>query len=240
MKVGTDGVLLGAWADVTDTRRILDIGCGSGLIALMAAQRAPLAQVDGVEIDEAAAADARLNASQSPFAPRVRIFCADILTWNGLSDGEPPAERTEGRLHYDCLLSNPPYHEEDLLPPSLQRAAARHTAGGGLTFPALLRSAVRLLDTDSPASRLCLVLPAPALRSFLPLAAVHGLVPVRRTDVVTRPGKPPKRVLLEFRFPAFVASLSGTFTQQTDELVLVAPDGSRSAAYSELCRDFYL
>ena len=77
MKVGTDGVLLGAWADLSETTRILDLGCGSGLIALMAAQRNPQALVKGVEIDEAAAADAQANVAASPFHERVQITSAD-------------------------------------------------------------------------------------------------------------------------------------------------------------------
>ena len=79
MKVGTDGVLLGAWATVAGARRILDVGCGSGLIALMAAQRAGEAQVVGVEIDGGAAADARCNVAASPFADRVEVVEADVL-----------------------------------------------------------------------------------------------------------------------------------------------------------------
>ncbi|MFR1987405.1 MAG: tRNA1(Val) (adenine(37)-N6)-methyltransferase [Prevotellamassilia sp.] len=122
MKVGTDGVLLGAWADLSETTRILDLGCGSGLIALMAAQRNPQALVKGVEIDEAAAADAQANVAASPFHERVQITCADALTLSAPS------------FEADCILSNPPYHEEELLPPEAQRAAARHTGGGGLTL----------------------------------------------------------------------------------------------------------
>ena len=83
MKVGTDAVLLGAWADVEDSQRILDVGCGSGVVTLMAAQRAPHAVVTGVELDEAAAADAAANARRSPFAERVDIVCADILRLGG-------------------------------------------------------------------------------------------------------------------------------------------------------------
>lgn len=220
MKVGTDGVLLGAWADLTDCQRILDLGCGSGLIALMAAQRNPQALITGVEIDEVAASDALLNVQNSPFASRIAIRCQDATQ----------LAATEGR--YDCILSNPPYHQEELLPPSAARAAARHTAGGGLTFSALLRTVCNLLDDSNQNARFSLILPAPALNKFKTLATIHGLHLTRCTQVVTRPGKPCKRVLLEFCLHKS--------TPANDELILTAPDGGRSAAYSLLCNDFYL
>lgn len=256
MKVGTDGVLLGAWTDVADVRRILDIGCGSGLIALMLAQRAAGARVDGVEIDADAAADALANVEASPFHDRVRIICGDVLKMAGgpwpspcgkslFTGGLQPYlheapkylcapqqfPRVPQRM-FDCIVANPPYHEEVLLPPSRRRAAARHTAGGGLTFAALLQAARQLLDADSPAARFCVILPATAVARFIPAAAVYGFNLARRTNVVTRPGKPCKRVLLDFRLQAQ--------PPVTDELVLVAPDGSRSTQYAELCREFYL
>ena len=220
MKVGTDGVLLGAWADVEGCRHITDIGCGSGLIALMAAQRAPNAWVTGVEIDPEAARDAMANVAASPFAHHTEIVLADVCRYAATA---PKA---------DCLLSNPPYHEEDLLPPGMARATARHTSGGGMGFEALLRAVCQLLEPNNPHARFSLILPTQALARFLPLAAVHGLYVTRRTDVVTRPGKPPKRTLLELRpHPA---------PMRHDELVLVGDDGGRSEAYANLCRDFYL
>lgn len=222
MKVGTDGVLLGAWAALHESTNLLDIGTGSGLIALMLAQRNAQAHVTGIELDEAAAADARQNVAASPFASRINIVCGNVLTYPDAAGGAV----------FDHIVSNPPYHEEELLPPSARRAAARHTSGGGLTFAALLRTAAHVI-VPGPQSRFSVILPSPALPTFLPLAAVHGFYLARQTNVVTRPGKPCKRVLLEFR-------LQPTPTAQTDELVLVADDGGRSAAYSALCADFYL
>ncbi|MGM9689141.1 MAG: tRNA1(Val) (adenine(37)-N6)-methyltransferase [Alloprevotella sp.] len=220
MKVGTDAVLLGAWADLQGCRRILDVGCGSGVIALMAAQRAPEAQITGVEIDGAATRDAEQNAEASPFADRIRMVHDDITRF---------AQRG---LRFDCILSNPPYHQEDLLPPLAARAAARHTGGGGLCFEALLQAASSLLDGTCPAARFALVLPTAALPHFLPLAAVYGFNVARRTQVITRPGKPCKRTLLELRLLPVPTVC--------DELVLVGDDGGRSEAYASLCRDFYL
>ncbi|MGM9693699.1 MAG: tRNA1(Val) (adenine(37)-N6)-methyltransferase [Alloprevotella sp.] len=242
MKVGTDAVLLGAWADVEGCRRILDVGCGSGVVTLMAAQRAVRATVTGVEIDEAAAADAQANARRSPFAERVDIVCADILKLAVPAEDEcfEKEENAKKTGRFDCILSNPPYHEEDLLPPLASRAAARHTSGGGLTFEALLRAVSRLLaSSPSPECaegtaepRFCVILPAAAAKRFTTLAAVHGLWAERRTEVVTRLGKQPKRILLRF------SRRHGACEEDT--LELLRSDGKRSLAYDRLCRDFYL
>ena len=222
MKVGTDGVLLGAWAHVKEAKHILDIGCGSGLVTLMAAQRNAMAQVTGIEIDTAAANDAEMNAQASPFKERVEILQADVLQI---------AEHCHYK-HYDCILSNPPYHEEDLLPPTTTRAQARHTAGGGLTFAALLRAVSLLIDTEAPNASFSVILPTPSVSKFTTLATLHNLHLTRRTDVVTRKGKPCKRVLLEFK------------TQSTtcihNEIELLGNGTERSTDYQALCADFYL
>lgn len=225
MKVGTDSVLLGAWATAgAQPMHWLDMGCGSGLLSLMLAQRAPKSHVTGVEIDTAAAADAQANAKASPFAERVEIVCADVLNY----------ARTHPHA-FDAICTNPPYHEESLLPPSSARAAARHTAGGGLTFSALLEAAKLLLKDGTPGPCLSLVLPSSASAHFQALAAAYGFVPYRLTEVVTRPQKPCKRVLLEF-----TRSESAAPFVQRSTLVLLATDGARSEAYEALCKDFYL
>ncbi len=219
MKVGTDGVLLGAWARVEEAKRILDLGCGSGLIALMLAQRATQAEVTGVEIDEAAASDALHNVQQSPFGQRIQVVQCNALQY-------VPA------LPFDLIVSNPPYFEEDLLPPSAHRAQARHTAGGGLTFEALLHCVMRLLDGNNPDARFAVVLPTTAESRFVNLAQWHVLHLLRQTRVVTRPQKPCKRVLLEFGVK------EGGL--QSNVLSLIADDGSRSEQYDALCGDYYL
>ena len=215
MKVGTDGVLLGAWASVGAAGRILDIGCGSGLVALMAAQRSR-GRVVGVEIDEASARQASENAAASPFADRMEIVHADI-------------RRFCPREAFDCVLSNPPFFAEALLPPDEARAAARHT--NGLPFGELLAAACRLM---APRATFQLILPATAQPDFLGLATAAGLWLLRATSVVTVTGKAPKRVLLSLtnERPAMPPAF--------DTLPLCGPDGRRSRAYSELTRDFYL
>lgn len=221
MKVGTDGVLLGAWAEVEEAKNILDIGCGCGLISLMAAQRSPKGNVLGIEIDSNATADAINNVKNSPYSNRVTITCTDALQF---------AEAAITK--FDCILSNPPYYEEDILPPSASRAQARHTAGGGLTFNALLRCVSLLLDYTNQKARFCVILPTAATSHFICTASIYGLSLTRRTDIVTRPNKPCKRVLLCF-------SPHATLLKH-DELILTAKDGSRSEQYQSLCYDFYI
>lgn len=122
MKVGTDGVLLGAWCDVAGARRVLDVGTGTGLIALMIAQRSE-ARITALDVDAAAVEQARENCSASPWAERIDVEQADFCSYR------PDAL-------FDCIVSNPPYFVEDVHCPDKQRNMARHTAG--LTFSSLL------------------------------------------------------------------------------------------------------
>lgn len=215
MKVGTDGVLLGAWADVSGTSHILDVGCGCGLIAIMAAQRSA-ARVTGLEIDAPSAAQAAGNAASSPFSARISIVCADVRTFS-------PTEK------FDCILSNPPFFEESLLPPDPVRAGARHTSS--LSFAALVDAACRLM---TPQASFQMIVPATARTAFLTEASAHGLWLVRRTDVLTVPGKAPKRTLLH------LSSARPAEPPAVDELPLCGPDGRRSPQYDRLAHDFYL
>lgn len=221
MKVGTDGVLLGAWAKVEDANSILDIGCGCGLISLMAAQRSPESNILGIEIDSDAAADAIDNVKNSPYNNQITIICSDVLQF-----------AQTATTQFDCILSNPPYYEEDILPPSATRAQARHTAGGGLTFNALLRCVSLLLDHTNKNARFCVILPTTCVSHFICSASIYGLSLTHRTDIVTRPNKPCKRVLL--CFSPHPTSL------EHNQLILMAEDGSRSEQYQTLCNDFYI
>lgn len=116
MKVGTDGVLLGAWAQQKHARTILDIGTGSGLIALMLAQRFQEAEITGIDIDPSAAKQASDNFRLSPWSHRMHARCIDLHTFS-LEDG-----------HFDLIVSNPPYFSASLKNPNQQRATARHVA----------------------------------------------------------------------------------------------------------------
>lgn len=114
MKVGTDSVLLGAWADFVARNRILDVGAGTGILALMAAQRNADAMVDAVEIDAVAAEEALQNAENSAWGGRIKIFECDFL-------------RFESGSKYDYIVSNPPFFDSGERAPDARRAMARHT-----------------------------------------------------------------------------------------------------------------
>lgn len=214
MKVGTDGVLLGAWAGVAGASRVLDVGCGSGLITLMVAQRTA-AHVVGVEIDAPAAEQAIENVAASPWAHRIEIVHADV------SDLCPDEK-------FDHIVSNPPFFAEELLPPDVARARARHTAG--LTFERLFREVSRLLVAGG---HFHAIVPTSAYDAFAFCAWEQRLYPYRRTDVVTRPGKPVRRVLVSFAGGKEKPVLR-------DELVLCDARGLRTADFQKLTADFYL
>ena len=131
MRVGTDGVLLGAWSRVEKSNRILDIGTGTGLIAIMAAQRS-LARIDAVELDFGAASEAAFNVSLSLWKDRITVYCMDFC---GFYD-----KTTKPVYHH--ILSNPPYFIDSLLPPDGKRERARHT--GTLDYEVLL---LRCMDS---------------------------------------------------------------------------------------------
>lgn len=218
MKVGTDGVLLGAWAGERGARTILDIGAGTGLIALMLAQRAPEARIDAVELDPGSAGQAAENIAASPWSDRVRLFCSSI------QDFTPP----EGRL-YDLIVSNPPFFTGALKSPNPGRNQVRH--GEALSFSDLLWSAGRLLSSQG---RFSLILPYAEAKAFQELAVHYHLFPNRIREVHTRSGKPVERVLMEFgRSP-------GSLVKESALCLHGDGVGGRSEEYGALTEGFYL
>lgn len=168
MKVGTDGVLLGAWCP--KGTRILDVGTGSGLIARMLMQRCPEAEVEGIDIDEAAVEQARENG--------VKAYCSSLQNWQG---------------SYDLIVSNPPYFQNSLKNPDKGREMARHT--DTLSYAELIQHSARLLQEGG---RLALILPAEAENEIREIAARYSLYCTRATRVYSKETKPVRRVLLSF------------------------------------------
>ena len=213
MKVGTDGVLLGAWMQIPDgCKRILDIGTGTGLIAIMAAQRAETAAVVGVEIDAASASQARENASNTEWSGRIEIIHSAIQDYD-------PQEK------FDIIASNPPYYNATLVCPDSERTQARHTVS--LDFGELMASASRLLAADG---RFSVIIPTESVGA---LVAAGNLHLVRRCDVRTKRSKQPKRTLLEFS-PQF------TGAPIFEELIICDDSGTHTDQYKALTDDFYL
>ena len=216
MKIGTDGVLLGAWCDGSQARWALDAGTGCGLIALMLAQRYPLLQVEGIDIDTGAVADARENFAGSPFAERLSVRQGDVLT-------------ADFSRRYDLIVSNPPFFTEDTLPPEASRAAARHAVH--LPAEAFARKITQIL---APSGRVALIYPYREADRIVGFFAAEGLFLARRTDVRGGAGRPLKRSLLEFSFAPV-----GAEEVATDTLQLCEENGRRSTQYRELTRGFH-
>ena len=214
MKVGTDGVLLGAWTDLSHSRRILDIGTGTGLIALMLAQRCMDARITAIDLDSAAVEQAQENIQASPWKDRIEALQQDICTYhpNGT---------------FDTIVSNPPYFIDSLKCPDGQRNTARHT--DTLDADRLIGKASELLTSDG---RFSIILPAEQTEDLIRVAGEKGLHPSRQTWVITRPGLSPKRILMEFR--------KTPVTLQPDELVVELERHVYSEEYIALTQEFYL
>lgn len=222
MKVGTDGVLLGAWAlqseklKVKSERTFLDVGTGSGLIALMLAQRFEKTQIDAIDIDGDAVKQASENFARSPWANR--LICRQIAV----------QDLAKEDVRYDAIVSNPPYFVDSLKNPNIQRQTARHT--DTLSYEELLASCEHLLTADGVLS---LILPAESEQVVLERAQSIGLYPTRLVHVYSKPGKPVKRILLE---------LQKRNDQPCEEshFYIESESSPRSDEYTALTKDFYL
>lgn len=213
LKVGTDAVLLGAAMTIRPTdRNALDVGTGTGVIALMAAQRSK-AYIEAIDIDGPSVAEAAYNFKCSPWADRLRAIDADLRTFG------PDSE-------FDLIFSNPPYFEDSLKNPDARESAARHT--DNLSYTDICAFAAKNL---SEGGRLSLILPADKEASIVRIAASFGLYPFRFVRVKTTPGKSPKRIIAEFSRSRGVVSESELTLQNGP---------ARSAEYSELTKEFYL
>ena len=222
MKVGTDGTLLGAWANGGNT--ILDIGTGTGLIALMMAQRFPSAQVTGIDIDADACLQASENAAASPFANRITVRNVAIQDF--------PAAT------FQSIVCNPPFFNDSLGCPDAKRHMARHT--DSLSFPTLFQCASRLLDEGGTFAA---VIPTDCMQAFDSAAHIEGFVISRKCAVRTVPRKAPKRVLVEYiKADQLGATSTNTPVLGTanEEQSIEDGHGQRSAWYKELTKDFYL
>ena len=258
MKVGTDGVLLGCWAPPPPLpspqgreTRILDIGTGSGLIALMLAQRlaAPPPHpsppgrekgfhIDAIDIDEAAVEQAAENFAASPWADRLHAYHSSLQEWQNHSVPSLVG-RVRERL-YDLIVSNPPYFQNSLKNPDKARQTARHT--DTLSYNELFLHSVRILTENGI---LALVLPAEAEQEICSLAAQHSLYLTHITRVYSKESKPARRILLSFEKPKFRNTDISTYRSSEnpfseDTLVLEDETGGRSAAYREITKGFYL
>lgn len=217
MKIGTDSVLLGAWADVAGVRNALDAGCGSGVLALMLAQRG-VRSVVCVDIDPAATDETRGNILGSPFDLSPQIVTGDY------------AEVINDPIHesaYDLIISNPPFFNSALRSDDGMRALARHE--NSLGIDTLMKSATRCLTATG---RIAIVFPSDRNDDVEWAAAINGLHLARRCDVATNRRRGVRRTLWEFgKTPC---------TPTVSELTINGDDGSFTPEYIDLTKEFYL
>jgi len=214
MKVGTDGVLLGAWTPLDGACRILDVGTGTGLIALMLAQRSE-ARIDAVEIDLTASEEAKFNFEQSAWSERLTLFNVDFQQFACSSENT-----------YDLIVSNPPFFVNSLKTSNAALAVARHN--DWLSFSQLISGARKLLGRSG---RLCVILPASSYADFRESARLAGFYLHQLTSIIPKTGKASKRILMEFSLEAGYPS--------EDELTILDSDDLYTEDYKMLTASFY-
>lgn len=215
MKVGTDGVLLGAWAELQGAKTALDIGAGTGLISLMLAQRFPSLRITGIESERQAQIQAAENCRNSPFAKNITILHEKLQSY-------------QTDTPFDAVVCNPPYFEADPAAKRSARTQARHQQT--LSFAALLSHTRRLLGTGGKA---CFIIPYLAEEAFLEIAAENQLFPYAQLRVKGSPRNRISRSLL-------AVSAKRTARVGADELVIENQRQSYTADFKALVEDFYL
>jgi tRNA1Val (adenine37-N6)-methyltransferase len=218
MKIGTDGVLLGAWAPIENNPfSVLDIGTGTGIIALMLSQRSYAQQIDALEIDEDAYEQAVDNFENSPWSDRLFCFHA------GLDEfvEEPEDE-------YDLIVSNPPFYTDDYKTENEQRDLARFA--DAMPFEDLVEAAGLLLSENGV---FAIIIPFKEENNFIALAKEYELYPIKITRVKGTPTTEIKRSLLAF-------SRNENTPLLTDELIIETARHIYTPEYIELTKDFYL
>ena len=218
MKVGTDGVLLGAWTSVPGPGgRVLDIGTGTGLIALMIAQRTLGVWVDALEIDMPSAGQAKENFQNSPWKERLNCYHSSFKEY--ASNCNKP---------YDLIICNPPFFSASFKTPSKEKNLARHD--DSLPLRDLFKGSLSLMKESALIS---LIVPFHKQGQVLELASEHKMHCRRLTRVIPVPGKPPHRVLLELSF------IPG---KCYEEDLTIETEGRHmySEPYKTLTQDFYL
>ena len=215
MKVGIDGVLLGAWASVENCQNILDIGTGTGLIALMLAQRST-ASIIGIDIEKDAAVQATENVKTSPWKERIRILEQSFQDF---------AETTNQQ--FDLIVSNPPYFNNSLKAPLENRSIARHT--DSLSHKELIENALKIMQ---PNGRICLILPVNEGSNCMQFAESQGLFCSKKVNVFPKRNGELKRLLLELKV--------GMAETEVSELVIEESRHQYSPEFQELAKDYYL
>lgn len=213
MPVSTDGVLLGAWAELKSSKTILDIGTGTGLLSLMCAQRNPSLSIDAIEIDSHAVEAAQYNFSHSPWYARIKLHSGDVLTHSFPSQ-------------FDCIICNPPYFNSGEQAQNISRATARHTSS--LSHQDLLKRCWDLLTNQGYAS---FVLPKVEGEAFIALAKQQGWSLQRLCQVKPTERKEVSRLLIQ---------LGKTSISEVHSTLTIHESGGYSDDFTQLTKAFYL
>lgn len=216
MKVGIDGVLLGAWAATEDCDSTLDIGTGTGLIALMLAQRS-ISTVDAIDIDENAVLQAKENVENSPWKDRIQVRKISLQELTKVCSKQ-----------YDLIVSNPPYFVNCTKTPLANRTAARHT--DSLSHEELILHSKQLLK---PTGKICIILPVIEGFQCIEHALKMDLFCNKQVIVYPKPNAVAKRLLLEF-------SLSPALKTNSELIIESEERHHYSPDFSTLAKDFYL
>lgn len=222
MKVCTDACIQGAYAAqwlkkqsrLEDKQKILDVGTGTGLLALMLSQELPHAVVDAVEIDEGAFRQATENIRASPWNNRLKVFHDDIRNWN------------TGVL-YDFIISNPPFFDQDLKSPDELKNWARH--GTHLSYDDLAVAIAKYLLAEGKA---CIMLPPKQFNAFLATASVRNIYPLQILHI--------KHSMHEEPFRTIGILSRGEKNAAEEALSIRDGSGSYTPLFKELLRNYYL
>ena len=217
MKVGVDGVLLGAWADVENAEQILDIGIGSGLIALMLAQRNSHAQIDAIDIEDSAVRQAEINVECSLWKERIKVRHISLQNFAATAPNK-----------YDLIVSNPPFFVNSMKTPEKERTNARHT--DRLTHEELIFLSKSLL---APNGKICIILPVKEGKLCIDYAEKSELFCSKMVSVFPKPNAEAKRLLLEF-------TAEKTETETGEITIETEIRHQYSAEFTNLAKDFYL
>lgn len=219
--IGVDGVLIGAWASASG-RRILDVGTGCGVIALMLAQRNGSAEIVGIDVDLPSVVEAGENFNASPWGNRLEsIDCnvSDVAVRLG---------------NFDAVVSNPPFYNAGVNPEVSSRMHARHQ--GDLSPESLIRHSVGILNEGGSLS---MIVPSEMEVRLVATGEENGFTTSRICRVSHHDGAPFKRTMLEMR-KSVGSGVKGEFSEISEDLVLFKPDGEPTDRHRELCGDFYL
>ena len=219
MKVGTDSLVLGAWLSIQEADKILDVGTGTGILAIMMAQRSG-ALIDAVESNKSACLEAVENVKSSPWHDRIRVIESSFQDfWN--------VQKMVG-FRYDLIISNPPYYSNSLPAKTSDRTLARHT--NTLTISELLKGVNELLK---PHGRLGLVMPYPEGKQFIAVVKEEGFYCNRLLQLRSRPGRPVKRLLMELSRKEMELEIQ-------DLVISESGQNKYTNEYINVTKDFYL